>query len=46
MDYINIFSKNLAKYLIKLDKVNRQSSCLAQTSDSISQVKEVHAEVL
>lgn len=43
IDYIYIsIQKNLAKYLIKLDKVHRQSTGLAQTSDSISQVKDVH----
>lgn len=40
--HIYIYSVNLAKYLIKLYKVHRQSAGLAQTSDSITQVKEVH----
>lgn len=42
INYMYIYLKNLAKYLIKLVKVHRQSTGLAQTSDSITQVKEVH----
>lgn len=41
--HIYVFSINLAKYLIKLYKLHRQSAGLTQTSDSISQVKDVRS---